>query len=320
MGRYRSRRKMDHFYIIVNSHKDRNLELTNRIRTYLEKHHKKCSVQVQPYGGGQDAADAVPMQGNAVPMQENAAPIPEDADCILVLGGDGTLLQAARDTIDRDIPLLGINLGTLGYLAEVEECGIDAALSQLLEGGYEVEARMMLTGRVIRGEIHEKVHQKKGVPHYDTEESYALNDISITRSGSLQIISFRICVNGQFLNEYHADGVIVATPTGSTGYNLSAGGPIVEPKARLLLVTPICPHTLNTRSIILSPEDKVEILIGSGREESVQQVEVNFDGSHKLTLYTGDKVEIEEAGMTTDIVKLNKVSFLEVLHKKMSET
>lgn len=297
---------MKHFYIIANSHKDCNLERTNYIKKYLEKNYKKCSIQVKDLKREQSYTDS--------------SRIPEDVDCILVLGGDGTLLQAARDTIDRDIPLLGINLGTLGYLAEVEETGIDAALDQLLEGGYEVEQRMMLTGRVVRGEIHERLHAEKGISHYGTEESYALNDIAITRSGSLQIIRFQICVNGQFLNEYQADGVIVATPTGSTGYNLSAGGPIVEPKAELLLITPICPHTLNTRSIILSPGDKVEIMIGAGREETIQQVEVNFDGSHKLTLYTGDRVEIEKAEKTTGIVKLNKVSFLEVLHKKMSET
>lgn len=296
--------KMNHFYIITNGHKDRNLEKTNYIRNYLEKHHRKCTVQVQTADSEMAYTDA--------------SQIPEDVECILVLGGDGTLLQAARDTIDRDIPLLGINLGTLGYLAEVEEANIDAALNQLIHDDYEVEQRMMLTGRVVRGEVHEQLHKDKGIAPCGAEESYALNDIAITRSGSLQIIRFQIGVNGQFLNEYKADGVIVATPTGSTGYNLSAGGPIVEPKAELMLVTPICPHTLNTRSIILSPGDKVEIHIGAGREGSVQQVEVNFDGSHKLTLYTGDKVEIRKAVTTTGIVKLSKVSFLEVLHKKIS--
>ena len=217
-----------------------------------------------------------------------------------------------------DIPLLGINLGTLGYLAEIEESGIYGALNQLLEGGYEVEQRMMLAGRIVRGEIHRKRHAENGYQQDETEKSYALNDIAITRSGSLQIIRFRICVNGQFLNEYQADGVIVATPTGSTGYNLSAGGPIVEPKAELILITPISPHTLNTRSIILAPGDVVEIEIGGGREGRVQQVEVNFDGSHNVTLYTGDKVIIERAVRATGIVKLNKASFLEVLHKKLS--
>ena len=295
---------MNHFYIITNGHKDYNLEKTNEIRKYLEKCGKKCTVQVKEPGKEQGYTDA--------------AQIPEDVDCILVLGGDGTLLQAARDIMERDIPLLGINLGTLGYLAEIEESGIYGALNQLLEGGYEVEQRMMLAGRIVRGEIHRKRHAENGYQQDETEKSYALNDIAITRSGSLQIIRFRICVNGQFLNEYQADGVIVATPTGSTGYNLSAGGPIVEPKAELILITPISPHTLNTRSIILAPGDVVEIEIGGGREGRVQQVEVNFDGSHNVTLYTGDKVIIERAVRATGIVKLNKASFLEVLHKKVS--
>ena len=295
---------MNHFYIITNGHKDYNLEKTNEIRKYLEKCGKKCTVQVKEPGKEQGYTDA--------------AQIPEDVDCILVLGGDGTLLQAARDIMERDIPLLGINLGTLGYLAEIEESGIYGALNQLLEGGYEVEQRMMLAGRIVRGEIHRKRHAENGYQQDETEKSYALNDIVITRSGSLQIIRFRICVNGQFLNEYQADGVIVATPTGSTGYNLSAGGPIVEPKAELILITPISPHTLNTRSIILAPSDVVEIEIGGGREGRVQQVEVNFDGSHNVTLYTGDKVIIERAVRATGIVKLNKASFLEVLHKKLS--
>ena len=276
---------MNHFYIITNGHKDYNLEKTNEIRKYLEKCGKKCTVQVKEPGKEQGYTDA--------------AQIPEDVDCILVLGGDGTLLQAARDIMERDIPLLGINLGTLGYLAEIEESGIYGALNQLLEGGYEVEQRMMLAGRIVRGEIHRKRHAENGYQQDETEKSYALNDIAITRSGSLQIIRFRICVNGQFLNEYQADGVIVATPTGSTGYNLSAGGPIVEPKAELILITPISPHTLNTRSIILAPSDVVEIEIGGGREGRVQQVEVNFDGSHNVTLYTGDKVIIERAVRAT---------------------
>ncbi|MCI6552263.1 MAG: NAD(+)/NADH kinase [Lachnospiraceae bacterium] len=285
---------MEHFYIIANSHKDYGLKRTEEIRRYLEAHHKKCSVQA----AGRELG----------PGYTDASRIPEDVDCILVLGGDGTLLQAARDTIDRDIPLLGINLGTLGYLAEVEVNGLEEALDQLLEGRYEVEQRMMLTGRVVRGAGAE-----------GGEQSHALNDVVITRSGSLQIIRFEIWVNGQFLKEYHADGVVLSTPTGSTGYNLSAGGPIVEPKAELLLVTPVCPHTINTRSVILAPEDVVEIKIGAGREGSIQQVEVDFDGSHKLSLCTGDKVEIRRAAMTTGIVKISKVSFLEILHKKMSD-
>ena len=147
-----------------------------------------------------------------------------------------------------------------------------------------------------------------------------MNDIVISRCGSLQILKFHIYVNGQFLNTYSADGMIVATPTGSTGYNMSAGGPIVEPGARLLLLTPICPHTLNTRSIVLSAEDEIVIEIPEGRDGHEQSVEANFDGSHKVTLKTGDRIEISKAVKTTGILKLNTESFLTVLHKKMSES
>ena len=152
-----------------------------------------------------------------------------------------------------------------------------------------------------------------------TEEGWALNDIVISRVGSLQIIKFRIYVNGQFLHEYNADGVIVTTPTGSTGYNLSAGGPLVEPKARLIMLTPICPHTLNQRSIIFSPEDVIEIEIPEGREDRIQTVEANFDGSHVIPLRTGDRVRVTESGQITEFIKLNRVSFLEVLQRKMTD-
>lgn len=298
---------MEHFLIVVNRHKDKNLETAGFIKKYLEAHHKECRICEREEESGQ-AADLV------------------NADCVLVLGGDGTLLQAAGDMMDRDIPLLGINMGTLGYLAEVEKNGVEDALERLLAGEFEVEQRMMLKGRILRGKAHEngspeskKPFQSAEAEPFPKEQAYALNDITITRRGSLQIIKYQLYVNDMFLNSYDGDGVIVATPTGSTGYNMSAGGPVVEPKAELILITPVCPHTLNTRSIILSAADKIVVEVAPGREDNVQQVEVSFDGSHQLALYTGDRVVIEKADRTTGIIKLNKVSFLSVLHKKMSD-
>ncbi len=224
---------------------------------------------------------------------------------MIVLGGDGTVLQAVRETGSLHIPLIGVNLGTLGYLTEIEPAHLEEALEKLVAGEYEQENRMMLSGRVFLTEG-------------GTEEDWALNDIVISRSGSLQIIRFHIYVNGQFLNSYDADGMIVTTPTGSTGYNLSAGGPLVEPGARLILLTPICPHSLNQRSIVLSPEDVVEIEIPLGRDGGGQRVEANFDGSHVIRLGTGDRIRILRSGKTTEFLRLNHVSFLEVLHRKMS--
>ncbi len=279
---------MKHFFLITNKAKDSDGSYTRRIAEYLQTH-------------GATASCAVNKISDMDTME-----IPENTECAIVLGGDGTLLKAARDMMDSDIPLLGVNLGTLGYLAEVEISNIENALDRLIRGEYKREDRMMLSGTIYQEESTEI-------------RNFALNDIVISRCGSLQILQFDIFVNGKFLNSYSADGMIVATPTGSTGYNMSAGGPIVEPGAKLLLLTPICPHTLNTRSIILSPEDEVTIKIPEGREKKVQTVEANFDGTHKVTLKTGDKVVIKKASKTTGILKLNTESFLEILHKKMSD-
>lgn len=286
---------MENFFIITNQQKDKDLQVTNFIRNYLEAQGAVCTMQVT---GGSFGADI---------FYTDIGDIPAQIECILVLGGDGTLLQAARDTIEGDIPLIGVNLGTLGYLAEIEESNLEPALKAMLADEYELESRMMLEGSIIRDD---------GV----IETAQALNDIIVVRSGSLKIINFNIYVNGQFLKGYHADGIIISTPTGSTGYNMSAGGPIVEPKAQLMVLTPICPHTFNTRSIILAPEDLVTIEIGVGREGQSPEVEVNYDGSHKVTLMTGDRIDITQSAKITKIIKLNKVSFLEVLHKKMSES
>lgn len=283
---------MKYFYLIANEVKDPQGIYTGRITEYLKAH----GGEVTHVGNADQAG---------IDKSDDGWNDAGKSECVLVLGGDGTLLRAARNMIDRDIPLLGINLGTLGYLAEVEIGAIETALDKLLEGGYTREERMMLKGLVKKQDR--------------TEENFALNDIVISRCGSLQILTIHIYVNGQFLNGFSADGMIVATPTGSTGYNMSAGGPVVEPAANLLLLTPICPHTLSTRSIVLAPEDEVRIEIPQGRDGRLQAVEANFDGSHRIGLKTGDSIVVRRADKTTGILKLNTESFLAVLHKKMSE-
>lgn len=277
---------MKRFFLITNEVKDPQGTFTKKIADVIKKH------------GGE--AICVANDRLALALGREA-----DVDCALVLGGDGTLLRAARNITDSKIPLLGINLGTLGYLAEVESACVEEAVEKLLADEYVREERMMLNGGIIAGEMEER--------------QYALNDIVISRCGTLQILNVRIYVNDRFLNDYCADGVIVATPTGSTGYNLSAGGPIVEPSASLLLLTPICPHTLNTRSIVFAPEDVITVEIPPGKDGHEQMVEANFDGSYKAALRTGDRILIRRADRTTGIVRLNTESFLSVLHKKMSE-
>lgn len=284
---------MKHFLIYTNKHKDSGLTVTEHIRQYLSAKGHRVTVVLKEEDWKEKNS-------------ESAMEMTKDADYMIVLGGDGTVLQAAREMGNGQIPLIGVNLGTLGYMTEIEPEAVEEALERLISGDYIKESRMMLQGEVLAGST-------------DVQKEWALNDIVITRSGSLQIIQFKIYVNGQFLHEYNADGVIVTTPIGSTGYNLSAGGPLVEPGAKLIMLTPICPHSLNQRSIILSPEDVIEIEISMGRNGREQTVEASFDGSRRIPLHTGNKIHIEKAKRSIDFLLLNQVSFLEILNKKMRE-
>ena len=284
---------MDKFYIITNRDKDQNLRFTEEIVQYLKEHGKKCQVQ--------QAERRVEGEYHYT----DPALIPEDTQCILVLGGDGTLLQAARDVVHREIPMLGINLGTLGFLAEIDKTSIYTALDKLFADDYEIEERMMLTGTVWRGD---KI----------TGQDVALNDIVISRVGPpLRVIGFNNYVNDGYLNSYNADGIIIATPTGSTGYSLSCGGPIISPNAAMTVMTPIAPHTLNTRSIIFPEDDVITVELGEGRRQIQENGLASFDGDVEVPMSTGDRIVIKKASVSVKILKLNHLSFVEVLRQKM---
>ncbi len=282
---------MKNFHIITNETKDKDLVVTRKLQEIIADQ------------GGTSQVVLFDVKSNGRCLTEEA--FLEEADCALVLGGDGTLLRVAREAAKKGIPVMGINLGTLGFLAEVEINRMDEAIEQLMAGKYTTEERMMLEGSV----FHEGI--TKGF-------SSALNDITINRSGSLQIIRFSIYVNNKFLCKMNADGIILSTPTGSTGYNMSAGGPIAAPDAQLLILTPICAHTLNARSIILRSEDVVEIVIDHGRDGSKLTVEASFDANEKTIMETGDSIKISKSDRTTTIVKLDERSFIEALHRKMN--
>lgn len=277
---------MDKFYILANAQKDENLKITEEIESYLMGKGKQVKI---------DTSEVV-----------CARNIPEDTQCILVLGGDGTLIRAAREVLHTKIPMLGVNLGTLGYLTEVEKTQLIPALDKLILDDYIIEERMMLKGTT-------PPHAK------DALESLAFNDVVITRSGKLRIVEYKIYVNGEYLHSYKADGIIVATPTGSTGYNLSAGGPIVKPSASSIVITPICPHTLNTRSIVLAGEDHVMVEIGPGRKYENEQADVVFDADTAFSLCSGQKVHICKADDSVRMIKLSNISFLEALRRKLGE-
>lgn len=274
---------MDYFYIITNKLKDKDYKITNEIRQYIESRGKTCFLSEKDG------------EGHIIP-----GTIPEGAQCGLVLGGDGTLIRAVRDMGRQSLPLLGINLGTLGYLADVELSDFKQALNQLFDGTPDIEERMMLEG-VFRGE----------------RKDIAMNDVVLAREGKVRIVSFNIYVNGILLNTYQADGVIISTPTGSTGYNLSAGGPVVEPTAQMIVITPICSHALNTSSVVLSADDVIEVEVCEGRYGRQEQVSLCFDGAEQTTLITGEKVCIRRAGQTAKLIKLSRESFMKTMRRKM---
>ncbi len=280
---------MDRFYVISNSMKDPEGKIAKEIKAYLNFRGKQCIIQERQ---GKESLRSY--------KYTNANLIPDDTECILVVGGDGTLLQAARDMIERNIPLLGVNKGTLGSLALKPFGGIR------IDDNVVIEDRMMLEGCAYS-------HKKKLL------QDFALNDIVIARSGRLQIIDFNIYVNGEFLRSYSADGIIISTPTGSTGYSLSAGGPIVSPEASLILLTPIAPHTLNTRSIVLPADAEITVELLHGHTAGWDEAAASFDGDTCVKLGIGDCIRIYRSSRMTRLIKINNISFLEVLRNKMND-
>ncbi|MCI7813701.1 MAG: NAD(+)/NADH kinase [Lachnospiraceae bacterium] len=291
---------MDKFYVITNTGKDPALKVAKEIQESLRERGKECLLQEECQGGGQQGEMCTDFKYTDVTK------IPDGIEGILALGGDGTLLQAARDTVEREIPLLGINLGTLGYLAEIDRTNIGQALDSLIEGKYEVCKRMMLEGVAY--------HQNKKLM-----KDIALNDIVIGRVGRLRILNFRIFLNGAYLTSYAADGIIVSTPTGSTGYSLSAGGPIIDPEASLIAITPIAAHTLNARTIILPDSVEITIEIGNRKGELEDEAEATFDGDTSVKLKSSDKIVIRKSEKSTRMIKINQINFVEVLRNKMSK-
>ncbi len=283
---------MKKFFIVTNKVKDPDFKFTYEIMNYLNNMGMECTCQ--------DKDEDLKYTRY---RYTNADKIPDDIECVLVLGGDGTLIQAARDLAKKDIPMLGVNIGTLGFLTDVDKDNIYEALGNIIRGQYELDSRMMIHGEVYRnGEL--------------IYENTALNDIVINRCGTLRVIDFDIMVNGEFLSSYSADGVIVSTATGSTAYSLSAGGPIVQPNAEMMMITPVCPHTLNKRSIILDRNDVIEIVMSDNKGLKEERV-ASFDGELFCKMVTGDKIVIRRADSKVNLIKTNKLSFLQLIRTKM---
>ena len=267
---------MNTFYIVTNQDKDPDFMNTEKIREYIVSKGGFCKT---------------PQEG---PMEDNT-------DCIIVLGGDGTLIGAARDYVWANIPLLGVNLGTLGYLTSVEKEEVYKGIDCLMDGNYTVESRMILEGRVYKqGEL--------------ADADVALNDIVVTRSGFSRLVETKLFINDAQVDNYAGDGVIVSTPTGSTGYNLSAGGPVVIPQSELMIITPICPHSLMARSIVVSADDKIRVEVGRRRKSQKEEALVTFE------LESEEYIEICKSNYKIQLIKVNSRSFYEILRNKMGDS
>lgn len=223
-----------------------------------------------------------------------------NVDLMIVLGGDGTMIATARLLGEREIPVLGINYGTFGYLAEFRNEEMIPALEAILNGDYRIDRRVMLQAELVRGE--QELTNKR-----------ILNDVVISKSALARIIEIEAWLNNQFVGSFRADGLIVSTPTGSTAYNLSAGGPVVYPSMNAVVITPICPHTLSHRPIVVPDDATIELQLKTPEEE----VALTLDGQVGFPMEVADRVVITKSRTTFNIVQPANRNYFEVLRNKL---
>ncbi len=289
---------MKKFAIITNSSKDKDLLFSKKVEALISSLGGESLFLGDPLIRAVSISD-----GEKAVFGESVERKLEDCECIIVLGGDGTIIETARALGDRTIPLVGINLGTLGFLSCIEKNRMEYAVKELIEDRFTIEDRMML---------------KISFPGMkDSNSCFALNDVTITRSGLSRIIQTDVYVNGDAVGSYFGDGCLVSTPTGSTGYNLSAGGPIVTPEAKLMCISPICPHSLNHRSIVVSGDDKIRIVIGESKKSPDTESFATIDGQIFVKLNRGDIIDIEQAEKKIKFIRFPGQSYFKVLKTKL---
>ncbi|MDQ7095804.1 NAD(+)/NADH kinase [Desulfosporosinus sp. PR] len=227
--------------------------------------------------------------------------IQHQASFLISLGGDGTLLQAAREGAPYGIPVMGVNFGRLGFLCEIEKSDVFEALPKILHGEYLIQERLMLQAVVKRGLVED-------------HPQLALNDVVFFREGREGVVTLQANLSGEPSVSYPADGLIVSTPTGSTAYSLSAGGPILSPNVQAVLLTPLAAHTLSARPMLVSDQEEIEIFLASG-EECV----VSFDGRNSITLHSGESVTIKKASIRAQLIRLGNRSFTQVIREKLRD-
>lgn len=282
---------MRYIGIIPNLDKDSELVTTAEISEFLKQ--KGCGILIL-----EEKVRGTQLEGFGAPIEL----ILDRCSFIVVLGGDGTMLSVAGHSARKNVPILGINLGHIGFLTAVGREEAREAIEQVLSGDYKLEKRMML---------------EASYRSYDNsaEGILALNDVCITRGMSSKLVKINVYINDEFMDTFRADGIIISTPTGSTAYNLSAGGPILKPDSEIIAITPICPHTLYTRSTAISSSDRISLEMHMGNPKN--DVLLSADGQYSMPLSCDNVVRIERSEYYTTIIKTKQEGFYDILRDKL---
>ena len=287
---------MKRFCVITNRDKEDSNRKAVYIQEYLEQKGGKCLI-----------LENRRVISEGVLHYTEADKIPEETECVLVLGAAGTMIQAAMDLVHSKLPILGINMGTVGFLTEVEPQNLERALDLMLQDKYTIENRIML--------------RESSVTPTGTSSGkacYALNDVVLSKRGDCRLITIKVYINDELADIYRADGLIISTPTGSTGYNLSAGGPVMVPDTEATVITPICAHSLNKRSLVVSAMDRIVLELGQTKDFQEDEAVLVVDGRTVRGLSTGDRLEVLVPEDQTRIVKLSGVSFYKKMRDKLN--
>ena len=280
--------------VVVKPHQPDALQTLCRLTEWLSQR------DIKLVGGPEIERERIEHETGCVIESIKEEALAKAVDLMLVLGGDGTMIATARMLGDIEVPVIGVNYGGLGYLAEFPLEELFPALEAILAGDYKVQERLMLAVELRRGE--ELI-----------TENRVLNDVVVNKSALARIIEIEAYLNNQFLNRFRADGLIVSTPTGSTAYNLSAGGPIIFPSMNAIVITPICPFTLSNRPIVVPDDSVIEVRLMTDNEE----VALTLDGQVGFPLQAGDRALIRKSNATFNLVQPANRNYFDVLRDKL---
>jgi len=280
--------------IVLKPHQPEALKTICELTIWLAKR------DITLVGGPQIERERIEHQTGCIVKEVEPENLAGEVDLMLVLGGDGTMIATARMIADREVPVLGVNYGGLGYLAEFRIEELYSALESILAGNYRLDKRVMLEVELRRADTPPSTRR-------------VLNDVVINKSALARIIEIEAYLNRQYVNAFRADGLIVSTPTGSTAYNLSAGGPVIFPSMNAVVITPICPFTLSNRPIVVPDDAEIELLLKTDHEE----VALTLDGQVGFPLKVADRVVIRKSRTTFNLIQPSNRNYFDVLRDKL---